>query len=244
MKHRLLIFTALTLALTFTVSAQTKRKKNSPPKRVIPVTTQQIIEQNQPEIINPAEQQTAETPNETVTENQNPPVEQPAGESESFQSKIDEFSSRIKDISTRVGSLEASRRGDLDEKQRRLLLNLEILSRAEQRAESLRQKLFELSEKESTIKSRLDQIEYESSEEVINRGVAMVGGLRPEVLREQRRKSLDTEKTNLNNLLRQIQNNRLSLEENVTKADMMVEKLRLKLEKEIDDALEETSKLN
>jgi hypothetical protein len=121
-----------------------------------------------------------------------------------------------------------------------LLLNLEILSRAEQRAETLRQKLFDLTEKETSIKSRLDLIEYESSEEVINRSVALAGGLRPEVLREQRRKSLESEKTNLNNLLRQIQTNRASLEENITKADMMAEKLRLKLEKEIDDALAET----
>lgn len=242
MKSRLLIFTVLSAALAIPLAAQTKNKKSTP-KRVIPVTTQQIIEQNQPEIINPQVQPPAETPTETVTSEQTAPNEQtPVTDGDGFQSKIDEFNNRIKDISSRVGSLESSRRGELDEKQRRLLLNLEILSRAEQRAEALRQKLFDLTEKEASIKGRLDQIEYESSDEVINRGVAMVGGLRPEVLREQRRKSLENEKTNLNNLLRQIQSNRLSLEENVTKADMMVEKLRLKLEKEIDEALEETSK--
>jgi hypothetical protein len=239
MKNRFWILTILSLAFTVgAASAQTKRKKNKP-QPAIPVTTQQIIEQNQPEIVVPETQTPLENQSQPVTEYQNPNGE-PTTDSQSFQSKIDEFGNRIKEISTRVGSLEASRRGDLDEKQRRLLLNLEILSRAEQRAESLRQKLFELTEKESTIKSRLDQIEYESSEEVINRSVALAGGLRPEVLREQRRKALDGEKTNLNNLLRQIQSNRTNLEENVTKADLMVEKLRLKLEKEIDDALAET----
>jgi hypothetical protein len=237
MKNRLWILAVLSLILTAGgVSAQTKRKKTQP-ARTIPVTTQQIIEQSQPEIINPEIQ----TPIEMQTENIVEDIEdgQIVSDNPSFQAKIDEFNNRIKEISSRLGSLESSRRGELDDKQRRLLLNLEILSRAEQRAESLRQKAFELTEKESSIRARLDQLEFESSEEAINRSVAFVGGMRPEVLREQRRKAIENEKSNLNNLLLQIQRNRANLDENILKADAMVERLRLKLEKEIDDALNE-----
>jgi hypothetical protein len=61
--------------------------------------------------------------------------------------------------------------------------------------------------------------------------------MRPEELRDQKRRALQNKKTNLNNLLQQIQTNKAGLEENVVKADMLVEKLRLKLETDIDNAL-------
>jgi chromosome segregation ATPase len=158
-------------------------------------------------------------------------------EPEGFQGKIDQFNTRIKEMNSRVSSLESSRRGELGEKQRKLLLNLEILSRAESRAETLREKLFSLTEKENNLKAELEQIEYDSQDEVINRSMAIVGSMRPEDLREQKRRVLQNKKTNLNNLLQQIQANKAGLEENVVKADLLVEKLRLKLETEIDNAL-------
>jgi len=65
----------------------------------------------------------------------------------------------------------------------------------------------------------------------------MVGSLRPEEIRDQRRKSLEAEKRNLESLLTQIQTSRTTLESNVERADFLVEKVRIKLDKEIDDAL-------
>ena len=72
---------------------------------------------------------------------------------------------------------------------------------------------------------------------MIDRQVAMMGSFRPEEIREQRRKSLEAEKRSLDTLLAQIQTNRSSLETSVQKADTLVEKIRAKLDKEIDDAL-------
>lgn len=214
------------------------RRKTSTPTRVVPVSTQQIIDQNQPEII--SQQQVEQTPtvdpNSSVTENQST-TETPTETSGSFQERIDQFNTRIREMSTRIGSLESSRKGDLDEKQRKLLLNLEILSRAEQRAEGLRDKLYSLTEKENSIKSEIEQVDFDSQDDVINRSIAIVGGMRPEEMREQRRRVLQNKKTNLTNLLSQIQGTKASLEENVVKADLLVDKLRQKLEKEIDDAL-------
>ena len=68
-------------------------------------------------------------------------------------------SARIKELTERVNKLESSQKNDYDEKQKRMLLNLDILTRAEQRAESLRKQYFEMIEKENIVKSRLDQIE-------------------------------------------------------------------------------------
>ncbi|HEX8288239.1 MAG TPA: hypothetical protein VF556_09595 [Pyrinomonadaceae bacterium] len=145
----------------------------------------------------------------------------------------------INDLSERVKNLEANQKKDSDDKQKRLMLNLDILTRAEQRAESLRKQLFEVIEKESQIKSKLDQIEYDIRPEIIERSVAFAGSLRPEELREARRKTLSSDKRNLENLLTEIQNTKSSLELNVQKADSLVDRLRAKLEKQIDDALED-----
>jgi DNA-directed RNA polymerase beta subunit len=237
MKRYTLAFIILGLLTVLSVDAfgQTKRKRKPRPVVRAPVSTQQIIEQTQPEIIGQTEVNSEVvpfTPAGTETPAQETPID-----AEGFQTKIDQFNTRIKEMNSRVSSLESSRRGDLDEKQRKLLLNLEILSRAEQRAETLREKLFSLTEKENALKAELEQVEYDSQDDVINRNLAIVGSMRPEDLRDQKRRALQNKKTNLNNLLQQIQTNRAGLEENVVKADMLVEKLRVKLETDIDTAL-------
>ncbi|HEX8737386.1 MAG TPA: hypothetical protein VF721_18780 [Pyrinomonadaceae bacterium] len=239
MKRYSLIFIILGLltVLSFDALAQTRKRK---PRRSVPtpvVTTQQNIEQTQPEIIGQTDSRQDETPVTSDTQTQETP-----SETGSFQERIDQFNTRIKEMSSRVSSLESSRRGDLDEKQRKLLLNLEILSRAEQRAEGLREKLFSLTEKENNIKAELEQVEYDSQEDVINRNLAIVGSMRPEELREQKRRALQNKKTNLTNLLQQIQANKAGLEENIAKADLLVDKLRQKLETDIDSALNDLDK--
>jgi hypothetical protein len=117
------------------------------------------------------------------------------------------------------------------------MLNLDILTRAEQRAETLRKQLFEMIDKENQIKTRLDQIENDIRPEMLERSVAFAGSLRPEELRDNRRKNLEVDRNNLQKLLTEIQNTKSSLELNVQKADTLVEKLRFRLEKEIDKAL-------
>ena len=137
----------------------------------------------------------------------------------------------------RIKGLEAMNKDDYDTKQKRLMLNLDILTRAESRAETLRKQLFDMIEKENTYKAKLDQIDVDIRPETIERSVAFAGTLRPEELRNMRRKSLDSEKANLQILIAEIQRTRSSLDQNVQKADIMVDKLRAKLEKEIDAAL-------
>lgn len=155
------------------------------------------------------------------------------------ESETERLNKRIKELNSRIQTLEGSKQNQYDQKQKRLLLNMDILSRAEQRAESLRKQLFETIDKESSIQTRLDQLSYDLRPEMLERVSAFAGSLRPEEIRETRRKTLESEKRNLENLLTQIQTSRLSLEENLRKADLLVDKVRLKLEKEIDDALAE-----
>lgn len=145
----------------------------------------------------------------------------------------------IEALGNRVRELESSRKDDTDAKQKRLLLNLDILTRAEQRAETLRKQLFEMIEKESAIKTKLEQVENDARPESIDRQVAFAGTLRPEELRATRRRNLEAEKSNLQTLLAEIQRTKTNLDANVQKADSLVDRLRVKLEKDIDSALAE-----
>lgn len=141
------------------------------------------------------------------------------------------------ELKNRVKTLESDPKNAYDEKQKRLLLNLDILSRAEQRSENLRKQLFDFIDKENSLKTRIEQINNDARPEIIERSVALVGTVHPEEIRDMRKKSLQIEKANLESLLRQVSANRANLEANVQKSDALVEKLRTKLEKDIDDAL-------
>lgn len=154
----------------------------------------------------------------------------------SFETQIDPNVQKIKDLNSRIKKLEAARTNEYDEKQKRLLLNLDILTRAEQRSESLRKQLFEMIEKENSVKTRLDQIESDIRPEAISRSSMFAGSMKPEEIREMRQKSLDSERRNLQTLLTEIQNTRTNIGFTLEKSDMLVDKLRLKLEKEIDDS--------
>jgi hypothetical protein len=147
-------------------------------------------------------------------------------------------SAKITDLTDRIKKLESGQSA-YDEKQKRLLLNLDILTRAEQRSESLRKQLFEMIEKESALKTRLDQIEIDMRPEAIERTLQLAGSMKPEEVRENRRKSLAAERSNVQSLLNQVQSTRNVLDLSMQRADQMVEKLRTKLEKDIDNALKD-----
>ncbi|MGI8543240.1 MAG: hypothetical protein ACR2MD_07125 [Aridibacter sp.] len=165
-------------------------------------------------------------------------IEQDSDIQSPTQVEISPTDKKYKDLSARLKSLENRKTGDYDAEQKKLLLSLDILTKTEERAENLRKKLIELIEKETEIKSKLEAVEYNLKPQNIERSTAMYGSLRPEDIRDQKKNNLETEKRNLEALLAQIQASRLNLEESVRKADLWVEKVRLKFEKEIDKALD------
>ncbi len=145
--------------------------------------------------------------------------------------------SYVTDLEQRLKALEGNKKEDKGETQRRLALNLDILTKSEQRVESLRKQYFEMVEKEAQIQQRLDTLELETRPDSIDRSVAFAGSLRPEVLREARQKTLTAERVKLQTLMAEVQKNKANLDLNVQRADSLVERLRTKLEKDIDDAL-------
>ncbi|MEO6589145.1 MAG: hypothetical protein ABIP06_07545 [Pyrinomonadaceae bacterium] len=155
------------------------------------------------------------------------------------QNDVETLKKRVSNLNAKIRKLETDGKIDADAKEKKLLMSLDILSRAEQRTESLRKQLYEVIEKENSVKARIEQLTYEMRPEMIDRNIAFTGSLRPEDLRDARSKSLESEKANLNSLVNQLQANREKLEQSVGRADLLVEKIRLKFEKEIDDALDE-----
>ena len=145
----------------------------------------------------------------------------------------------ISDLTERIKLLEAGKKDNYDQKQKRLAMNLEILTKAEQRVESLRKQSYEMLDKETAIKTKLEQIDNDLRPESIDRSVAFVGSTRPEEMRAARKRNLEAEKSNLQNMLTEVQRTRSNLDLNVQKADLLVEKLRTKLEADIDSALKD-----
>lgn len=244
------LWTAVFLILGFLAAvdqaaAQTKRKNTRKQTRKTTVP-QPVRPQPEPVVISQADQyqqqnqQIIEGNNQLVTPTETNP--QVTTVPETFDEKIDKINNRLNDMDSRLTPADSKEKREYEEKQKRLLLNLDILTRAEQRSESLRKQLFDLAEKENTVRTKLDTLDYDLRPEMIERSVSFAGSLRPEELREMRKKKLEAEKTNLQNLLTEIQTTRANLELNVQKADQLVEKLRAKLEKDIDDALADEQK--
>jgi hypothetical protein len=129
------------------------------------------------------------------------------------------------------------------ENQQKMILYLNLLTKTEERASSLRKQLFEMIEKQNSITTKIKQLEYLLRPEIIASSTALTGSLRPEDLREQRKQSLELEKSNIEQLLLQIENSRANLEENVRKADALVEKIRVRFDVIVDTALREEEDL-
>lgn len=126
------------------------------------------------------------------------------------------------------------------EEQSRLLLYLDILTKMEQRAESLRGQLIAMIEKQNNVTTKIQQVDYNLRPEVIAGYTALTGSFRPEDLRDQRKAELEIEKANLENLLRQIDSSIQSLEDNLRRADTMVERVRSAFEAVLEAALSAT----
>lgn len=226
------VFAICLIAFSQAEAQKKRRVKKSVPQPVAaptPVVTSTLIV---PEIVRRADETEIENPalmseeTQTLDTNEDP---------ETLRIKINELSEKLK-------SVESGKTKDADAMEKKLLLNLDILTKAEQRTESLRKQLYELVEKENAVKAKVEQLSYDMRPEMIDRNVAFAGSLRPEDVRDARRKSLQSEKTNLESLLTQLTANREKLEISVQRADFLVDKIRLKFEKEIDDALIDVEK--
>jgi hypothetical protein len=156
-----------------------------------------------------------------------------------LRKSLQTLNARLREITEKVFSpdavrAEAAPAGKLNP----LAQNLDILSRAEQRAEIMRRQLLDLTEKETAYRTRMMQLDDDMRPESIDRSLSGVGTTRTPELRDLRRRQLDNERRGVELLLNQTSASRARLEDDVKQADALVARIRQRLlpliEKEID----------
>jgi chromosome segregation ATPase len=245
MRHQFIRPLTLALVLLLSISlcfdealAQRKRNKRSRritnPIVVTPVSTP-TTSATEPQIISTADQQasdqasTSETsgqvPNNSRRTNRKSATPEPESDADSMRRTVNDLTNQVTKLSDKLSQMES---------QQRTLVDLERLSRAEQRAEALRTQLRDVQEKESNLQGRKEQIDFDLKPENIERSVAAYGSTHPEEARDARRRALENEKSRTQAQLDLMTTSRQRLETAITSADLEVEKLR----KRIDDANE------
>lgn len=228
----------LTVSLCFDeASAQRKRTKRSRritnPVVVTPVSPPVApANQTDPQIISTADQQAAEQTDAPEISGQLPAdrrrtttarkrATEPVEDEDSMRRTVNDLSNQVNRLTDKL---------TLMEQQQRTLVDLERLSRAEQRAEALRAQLRDIQDKESTLTARAEQIDFDIRPENIERSVATYGSTHPEEARDARRRSLESEKTRVRAQLDLLTTSQQRLESAIVMADLEVDKLRKRIE--------------
>jgi hypothetical protein len=174
-----------------------------------------------PRIISTADQPTAGT--QTGRRPRPKPASTPAPETDAevLRRTITDLSGQLNKLNDKLNQVE---------EQQRSLVDLERLSRAEQRAETFRVQLRDVQQKESDIQGQLDQIEYALQPENIDRAVGMIGTTHPEEVRDQRRRQLEAQRTKIKAQYDQLEQSRVRLEAAIASADQEVTALRTRID--------------
>ena len=142
-------------------------------------------------------------------------------EKEEMQQTITTLSNQVNKLNDRLTSMQDDDRYQLD---------MERLTRAEQRAEQLRGQLMEIQTKIGDYQSKLEQIDWALRPENIESSTAGYGSTRPEQARDARKKALESEKSRVATQLRLAETSKTRLEGAVANADAEVDYLRAKLQ--------------
>jgi hypothetical protein len=145
----------------------------------------------------------------------------PAADGEDIQQTINSLSNQVNRLNDKLGQMQETDQA---------LVDMERLTRAEQRAENLRSQQVEVESKLADLQSRLEETEYNLKPENIERGMATYGSTRPEEVREARRRKLESDRNRILAQIKILENSRVRLESAVTTADAECDLLRRRLE--------------
>ena len=223
MRRSLIVVLAFFLIGLFLVdsSAQRRRRKHRTRRPSAPRITNPAIYQPSPSDESSTNTNSSSEGIATPT-NQNP----------------DDMRQTIRTLSSQVDSL-TNKINQMGESQH-TLVDLERLSRAEQRSAALWAELRDVEAKQTELQARLDEVTYALKPENIERAVAGYGSTKPEEVREERRKQLENEKGRIEKQLSQLTANHTRLEQAIASADAEAESLRKRLDAADKAALENT----
>ena len=207
--------------------AQTRRKRRTRrvPRPVItnpPISaTEETSANGETKVLSTADEQT--TDGASAGETTKSRKKKSATGQEDMQDTINALSNQVNRLTDKLTQIQSNDRS---------LLDMERLTRAEQRSESLRQQQLETESKLADFRSQLDQVEYSSKPENIERAMAGYGTTRPEDAREARRRQLEGEKSRLQVQIRILETSKARLETAVANADAEVDMLRRRLQQQ------------
>ena len=144
-----------------------------------------------------------------------------ANSSADMQQTIEALSDQVKGLNERLGRMQENDRS---------LIDMERLTRAEQRAENIRTQQVDVESKLADLQARLEQVEFALKPENIDRATAGYGTTRPEEVRETRKRQLESERSRLQAQIKILETSRQRLEVSVRTADAEVDMLRRRLE--------------
>jgi DNA repair exonuclease SbcCD ATPase subunit len=220
---------AICLVISFCLiegDAQTRRKRRA--RRTKPAVARPVI--TNPPVAPPAgttdtgdvkiistADSTQETAQPTPSKNAKTPA---APEQEQMQQTITNLSTQVNKLTDKLTQMQDDDRYQLD---------MERLTRAEQRAEQLRSQLIDTQSKIADFESRLEQLDYALKPENIERSTQGYGTVHPEEARDARRRQLESERSRVQAQLRLAESSKTRLETAVVNADTEVDHLRDKL---------------
>src|SRR5436190_8622589 len=153
---------------------------------------------------------------------------------DSMKRTIRTLSNQVDKLTDKLNDMQASQQSMVD---------LERLSRAEQRSAQLRAELLGAQTKKAELAAHLEDVEFALKPENIERATAGYGTTRPEEMREQRRKQLESERTRTQQQLDQLNASEARAQQAIATSDAEVDRLQKKLDA-TDRAAIENAKTN
>ena len=235
MQSRFIRYGAFLLAVliglsVFSIDADAQRRRKRRARRVTrPAVVRPVI--TNPAIAPPGSEQATGPDGEriisTADQSESEPTESTQPKKSGSPKSSSDMQQTIKALSNQVDRLNDK----LTQMQQndRTLIDMERLTRAEQRAESLRAQQVDVESKLADLQARLESIEYQLRPENIERATGY-GTVHPEEARDARRRQLENERSRVLAQIKILETSRTRLETSVATADAEVDNLRRKIE--------------
>ena len=210
--------------VVFEADAQQRRRSRRVRRAPRPVVTNPQILPPGSESVGPDGEAIISTADETTVDpatTPKTPAEKKTAAEVDMKKTINALSNQVDRLNNKLTKMEENDR---------TLLDMERLTRAEQRAENLRMQQIDVESKLADLQVRLEQTEWAMKPENIERGNAGYGSLRPEEARDTRRRQLEGERTRLLAQIKILETSRARLEQSLATADAEVDLLRARLE--------------
>ncbi len=162
-------------------------------------------------------------PTEAAEEGTQPKKKVTKSNDVTMQQTIDSLSNQVNRLNDRLSQMQENERS---------LIDMERLTRAEQRAESVRAQMLDTETKLADLQTRMDQVNYDLEPENIDRSMAGYGSVHPENAREARRHQLENEKTRLQAQITLLENSRTRLQASLTTAETEVDQIRRRMDQQ------------